>query len=70
MKHELLKLYNQMVQGEKIKILLSNGLEVYIDFTDAISHNSNNIVIIRDNGVRTVLNTEYVVMVSLIIPRR
>lgn len=70
MKNELLKLYNQMVQGEKIKILLSNGLEVYIDFTDAIGRNSNNIVIVRDNGVRTVLNPNHVAMVSLIIPRR
>ena len=70
MKNELLKLYEQMVRGEKIKILLSNGLEVYIDFTDAIDKFSDKIVIIRDSGVRTVLNPEYVVMVSLIIPRR
>lgn len=70
MNDELLKMYNQMVQGEKIKILLSNGLEVYIDFTDAIDKFSDKIVIIRDTGVRTVLNPEYVVMVSLVIPRR
>ena len=70
MKNELFKLYEQMVRGEKIKILLSNGLEVYIDFTDAVDKFSENIIIIRDNGVRTVLNPDHVVMVSLIIPRR
>lgn len=70
MKNELLKLYDQMVKGEKIKILLSNGLEVYIDFTDAVDRFSENIVIVRDNGVRTILNPNHVVMVSLIIPRR
>lgn len=70
MKNELFKLYDQMINGEKIKILLSNGLEVYINFTDALDKFSENIVIIRDNGVRTVLNPDYVVMVSLIIPRR
>lgn len=70
MKNELLKLYDKMIKGEKIKILLSNGLEVYVDFTDAIDRFSENIVIIRDNGVRTALNSEHVVMVSLIIPRR
>lgn len=70
MKNELFNLYNQMVNGEKIKILLSNGLEVYVDFTDAVDKFSENIVIIRDNGVRTVLNPDHVVMVSLIIPRR
>lgn len=70
MKNELIKLYNKMVQGEKIKIILSNGLELYIDFTDAIGRNTENIIIIRSNGVNTVLNPDHVVMVSLIIPRR
>lgn len=70
MKNEVFKLYDKMVQGEKIKILLSNNLEVYIDFTDAIDKFSDNISIIRDTGVRTVLNPDHVVMVSLIIPRR
>lgn len=70
MKNELLKLYNKMVKGEKIKILLSNGLEVYIDFTDAVDRFSENIIIVRDTGVRTVLNPDHIVMVSLIIPRR
>ena len=70
MKNEVLTLYNQMVQGEKIKIVLSNGLDVYVGFKDAIGKNSDNIVIIRDNGVRTVLNPDYVMMISLIIPRR
>lgn len=70
MKNEILKLYDKMVQGEKIKIVLSNGLEVYIDFRDAISRNTENLGIIRDNGVNTVLNPDHIIMVSLIIPRR
>lgn len=70
MRNELIQLYNKMVEGEKIKIVLSNGLEVYIGFKDAIGQNTDKILIIRDNGVNTVLNPDYVVMVSLIIPRR
>ncbi len=70
MKNELFKLYNEMVNGEKIKIVLSTGLEVYIGFRDAIDKFSDNIVIIRDNGVKTVVNPDHVVLVSLIIPRR
>ncbi len=70
MKNELFKLYNQIIKGEKIKIILSNNLEVYIDSRDALDRNSENIVIVSDNGVRTVLNPEHVVMVSLIIPRK
>lgn len=70
MKNEILKLYNQMYDGEKIKIVLSNGLEVYVGFRDVIGKNTDNIIIIRDNGVRTVLNPAHVVLVSLILPRR
>lgn len=70
MKNELFKLYNEMYEGEKIKVLLSTGLEVYIGFKDAISVNSEQIIIIRDNGVKIVLNPDYIVMVSLVIPRR
>lgn len=70
MKNELFKLYNQMYNGEKIKIVLSTGLEVYVGFKDVIGKNTDNIIIIRDNGVRTVLNPEYIVMISLVIPRR
>lgn len=70
MQNELCKLYEQMYNGEKIKIVLSTGLEVYVGFKDAIAKNSDVIIIIRDNGVKTVLNPDYVVMVSLILPRR
>lgn len=70
MKNELFKLYNQMYNGEKIKIVLSTGLEVYVGFKDVIGKNTDNIIIIRDNGVRTVLNPEHIVMISLVIPRR
>lgn len=69
MKNELFKLYEQMVHGEKIKIVLSNGLEVYVGFKDAIVRNTDTIIIIRNNGVKTVLNPDHVVMISLIIPR-
>lgn len=70
MKNELFKLYNEMYKGEKIKIVLSTGLEVYVGFKDVIGKNADKIIIIRDNGVKTVLNPEHVVMISLIIPRR
>lgn len=70
MKNELFKLYEQMVKGEKIKIVLVTGLEVYVGFNDAIGRNTDNIIIIRDNGVKTVLNPEQVVLISLVIPRR
>lgn len=70
MKNELFKLYETMVQGEKIKIVLVTGLEVYVGFKDAIGRNTDSIIIIRDNGVKTILNPDHVVMVSLVIPRR
>lgn len=70
MKNELFKLYEQMVQGEKIKIVLSTGLEIYVGFRDAVGNNGDKIIIIRNNGVRTVLNPDHVIMVSLVLPRR
>lgn len=70
MQNELFELYEQMLPGEKIKILLSTGLEIYIGFKDAIGKNTDKIIIIRDNGVKVVLNPEHVIFISLIVPRR
>jgi len=70
MKNELLKLYNGMIDGEKILIVLSTGLEMYVDFRDVIGKNNDNIIIIHPNGVKTVLNPNHIIMVSLILPRR
>jgi len=70
MKNELLKLYNGMIDGEKILIVLSTGLEMYVDFRDVVGKNNDNIIIIHPNGVKTVLNPNHIIMVSLILPRR
>lgn len=70
MKNEFFKLYNGLYKGEKIKVVLSTGLTLYVCFTDSIQKNTNMIVIIRNNGVRVVINPEHIVMLALVVPRR